>query len=67
MINDPHASSSRRRDLSSARKSTSCINATSMPLKKGTPDINALTLMNSTLHQLEQFWTGYINNIYKVI
>lgn len=36
-------------------------------LKSGNPDINALSAMNATLHQLEQFWTGYINNIYKVM
>ena len=36
-------------------------------LKTGNPDVNALTQMNNTLHQLEQFWTNYINNIHKVV
>jgi DNA-binding MarR family transcriptional regulator len=36
-------------------------------LKNGRPDVNALTTMNTTLQHLEQFWTGYINNIYKVV
>ncbi len=36
-------------------------------LKNGNPDVNALSVMNATLHQLEQFWTNYINNIFKVI
>jgi DNA-binding MarR family transcriptional regulator len=29
-------------------------------------DSSALTALNSTLTQLESFWTNYINNIYKV-
>ena len=36
-------------------------------LSRGKPDANALTTMNSTLQQLEQFWTNYINNIHKVV
>lgn len=34
-------------------------------LASGKPDINALSSMNATLHQLEQFWTNYINAMYK--
>ena len=29
-------------------------------------DSSALTALNSTLTQLESFWTNYINNIYKI-
>jgi len=36
-------------------------------LKTSKPDINSLSAMNATLHQLEQFWTNYINNIFKVV
>jgi DNA-binding MarR family transcriptional regulator len=36
-------------------------------LKHGKPDMNALSATNAALHQLEQFWTNYINNIYKVV
>jgi DNA-binding MarR family transcriptional regulator len=36
-------------------------------LKNGKPDIQSLSAMNATLHQLEQFWTNYINNIYKMV
>ena len=36
-------------------------------LRHGKPDMNGLSVMNQTLNQLEQFWTGYINNIYKVV
>src|ERR1700735_934902 len=36
-------------------------------LKNSSPNANALSTMNMTLHQLEQFWTNYINNIYKVV
>lgn len=36
-------------------------------LRQGNPDAGALSGMNLTLHQLEQFWTNYINNIFKVV
>jgi DNA-binding MarR family transcriptional regulator len=36
-------------------------------LQQGKPDFNSLTVMNTTLQQLEQFWTNYINNIHKVV
>lgn len=36
-------------------------------LKNGNPDMNGLTTMNNTLHQLERFWTSYINNIHKPV
>lgn len=36
-------------------------------LRHGKPDMNALAVMNQTLGHLEQFWTGYINNIYKMV
>ena len=36
-------------------------------LKHAKPDMNALSTMNSTLNQLEQFWSNYINNIFKVV
>ena len=36
-------------------------------LRTGKPDMNGLTAMNTTLQQLEQFWTNYINNIHKVV
>ena len=29
-------------------------------------DTNSLNSLNTTLNQLERFWTDYINNIYKV-
>lgn len=35
-------------------------------LKHAEPGLNALAATNSTLHQLERFWTDYINNIFKV-
>ncbi len=35
-------------------------------LRQGKPDINGLSSMNTTLHQLEQFWTHYINNVFKM-
>jgi len=34
-------------------------------LKNGKPDLNALAGVNTTLGQLEQFWTNYINNIFR--
>lgn len=35
-------------------------------LQSGTkPNINALPEMNATLHQLEQFWTNYVNNSFR--
>lgn len=36
-------------------------------LSRGKPDMMALSTMNGTLQQLEQFWTNYINNIFKVV
>ena len=35
-------------------------------LSKGEPGMKALSDMNGTLHQLERFWTSYINNIFKL-
>jgi len=34
-------------------------------LKTGKPNINQLPELNNTLHQLEQFWTGYINSVFR--
>jgi DNA-binding MarR family transcriptional regulator len=34
-------------------------------LKNGKPNINTLPDVNNTLHQLEQFWTSYINNVFR--
>ena len=34
-------------------------------LRTGKPDIKSLSEVNTVLHQLEQFWTGYINNVFK--
>lgn len=34
-------------------------------LKTEKPGINALPAVNATLHQLEQFWTNYINTVFK--
>ena len=36
-------------------------------LKQGSPDATSLGQMNNTLHQLEQFWSNYINTVYKSI
>lgn len=36
-------------------------------LSQGKPDAHALSTMNTTLRNLEQFWTNYINNIHKVV
>lgn len=36
-------------------------------LKGGKPDINTLPETNVTLHQLEQFWTNYINSVFRGI
>lgn len=36
-------------------------------LQQGKPDASGLSAMNTTLHQLEQFWSNYINNIHKVV
>lgn len=35
-------------------------------LSKSEPGMKALADTNATLHQLERFWTSYINNIFKL-
>lgn len=35
-------------------------------LKTATPSIEQLSGINDTLHQLERFWTDYINQVYKL-
>ncbi|HEU5047397.1 MAG TPA: winged helix DNA-binding protein [Rickettsiales bacterium] len=34
-------------------------------LKTGTPNLASLPEINTGLHQLEQFWTSYINNVFR--
>jgi len=34
-------------------------------LKTEKPNISSLPAVNATLHQLEQFWTNYINTVFK--
>ena len=34
-------------------------------LKEGTPSLEQLSTINATLHDLERYWTNYINQIYR--
>lgn len=34
-------------------------------LQKGSPSLEQLAQINATLHELEQYWTGYINRVFR--